>query len=185
LHVGGVPGLRMATRTGQDHHLAVTLSNQGLKMRVVDVGGGTIPGTHQAPVVHDETELPADNPPMMALPLLANLGGAASFPHGVDQLNPIAVCNAQHRRGCQKAHRPRGVGLEEPCQAGTLRPLGKQRHGVAEQPAIKCPHPLGRAHLAQPISTWMRYCRSQPARFRLTLLPRLGPLSRCQRVKAI
>jgi len=31
----------------------------------------------------------------------------------------------------------------------------------------------GRAHLAQPINTWIRYCRSQPARFRLALIPRL------------
>ena len=72
------PGIR------QDNHLVIKLSNQRVKMRVVDVGGGAVPGTHQAPLVQDETEFATDNPPMIALPLLADLGGAAPFPHGMD-----------------------------------------------------------------------------------------------------
>src|SRR5438067_2166717 len=43
----------------------------------------------------------------------------------------------------------------------------------------------GRAHLAQPINTLMRYCRSHPARFRLALMPRLCPLFCCKRFRAI
>src|SRR5262249_42791415 len=45
--------------------------------------------------------------------------------------------------------------------------------------------PAGRAHLAQPTNTLIRYCRSQPARFRLALIPRLCPLARCKRFRAI
>src|SRR5215471_10205973 len=113
-HVGGVPGLGMEPRIGQDDHLLIKLSNQQVKMRVVDVGGDAALGTNPAPLIQDETEFAADNPAMIALPLLADLGGATPFPHGVDQLDPIAVSNAQHGWGSQKAHGPRGVGLEEP-----------------------------------------------------------------------
>src|SRR5262245_18747131 len=55
-HVDGIARLRMETRIRQDNHLAVKLGTQGLKIRVVDIGGGTIPGTDQAPLIQDETE---------------------------------------------------------------------------------------------------------------------------------
>src|SRR5205823_8257793 len=38
-HIGRVPGLRMEPRIGQDDHLAIKPGNEGLKMRIVDVGG--------------------------------------------------------------------------------------------------------------------------------------------------
>jgi hypothetical protein len=38
----------MEPRIRQDNHLAIKLGNQGLKMGVVDCGGGTIPGINQA-----------------------------------------------------------------------------------------------------------------------------------------
>jgi hypothetical protein len=76
-HVGRITSRCMETGVGQDNHLAVKLGNQGLKMRVVDVGGGAIPGTDQAPLVQDKTEFATDNPPMSTLPFLTQLGRAA------------------------------------------------------------------------------------------------------------
>lgn len=61
---------------GQDNHPVVTLGNQGVKRRVVDVGGDTVPATNQALLVQDETELASDNLLMMALAFLADLGRA-------------------------------------------------------------------------------------------------------------
>lgn len=94
-HIGGIPGLGMEPRIRHDDHRMVKLGNQGLKMRGVDVRRGAIPGTDQAPVVQDETELAPNNSSMIPLPLLAHLGGAAPFPHGMDQLDPIASGDAQ------------------------------------------------------------------------------------------
>ena len=54
-HVGGIPGLHMETRIGQDDHRVVKLGNQRLKMRVVDVCCGAVPGTDQPPLVQDTT----------------------------------------------------------------------------------------------------------------------------------
>src|SRR5438105_7443926 len=141
LHIGGIAGRGMETGICQDNHLAVKLGNQGLKMRVVDVGCGAVPGTDQAPLVQDETEFAADNPAMIPFAFLPNLGRAASFPHGVNQLDAIAVSDAQHRGRSQKARGPRGVGLEEPCQAGALGYLREQRYVIACQPAIEGPGP--------------------------------------------
>ena len=131
----------MEPRICQDNHLAVTLGNQGVKMRVVDVGGGTVPGTHQPPLIQDETELPAHNPPMITLPFLAHLHDTAPFAHGVEQLDLISIRHAQYGRGCQKPGGPRRVGLEEPGQAGALGQMGKQGHVVTRQPAIEGPGP--------------------------------------------
>ena len=57
-HVGGVSGLGMKPRIGQDNHLLVKLRNQRVKMRVVDIRRGAVPGADQAPLVQDNTELP-------------------------------------------------------------------------------------------------------------------------------
>src|SRR5438270_132888 len=78
---------------------------------------------------------------MITFAFLPKLGRAASFPHGVNQLDAIAVSDAQHRGRSQKARGPRGVGLEEPCQAGALGYLREQRYVIACQPAIEGPGP--------------------------------------------
>src|SRR5262247_1637505 len=140
-HIDGIPGLRMEPGIGQDDHRVGKLGNQRLKMRIVDVGGGAIPRTDQTPLVQDKTKFPTDNPSMITLAFLANLGRAASFPHGMDQLDPIGVRHSQHGGGGQKPGGPRRVRLEEPGQAGALRHLGKQRPVVARQPAIESPRP--------------------------------------------
>ena len=72
-HVGGIARLRMESCISQDDYLAVKLGNQGLKTCIVDIGGGTIPGTDQALLVQDETEFPTDNPPMITFAFPANL----------------------------------------------------------------------------------------------------------------
>src|SRR5206468_11157076 len=41
------------------NHPVVKLGNQGVKMRVVDVGGGAVPRTDQPPLVQDATEFAA------------------------------------------------------------------------------------------------------------------------------
>jgi hypothetical protein len=41
-HVGRIAALGMESRISQDNHPAVKLGNQGVKMRVVDVGGGAV-----------------------------------------------------------------------------------------------------------------------------------------------
>jgi hypothetical protein len=127
----------METRIGQDDHRVGELGNQGVKMRVMDIGCGVVPGANQPPLVQDKTQFAAHNPPMIALPFFANLSWAASFPHRVDQLDPIAVCDTQHGRRREKAGGPRRVRLEEPCQASALWHLGKQRQVVAPQPAVE------------------------------------------------
>ena len=135
--IGGITGLGMEAGICQDHHPVIKLGNQGVKMGVVHIGGGAVPGTHQAPLVQDEAELPADNPAMIALPLLAYLIGTPSFAHRVDQLDARGVRHAEHRGGGQKPCGPRRGRLQEPCQARTLRHVGKQRQGVARQPALE------------------------------------------------
>ena len=125
LHGGRIAALGMESRIRQDNHPAVKLGNQRVKMRVVDVGGGAVPGTHHAPLVQDEAELATNNPPMMALALLPNLGRAAPFPHGVDQRDPRGVRHAQHGGSSQKPCGPRRVRLEKPGQTGALRHVGK------------------------------------------------------------
>ena len=112
-----------------------------LKMRVVDIGGGTVPRTNQPPLVQDKTELASDDPPMIALAFLADLRWATPFPHGVNQLNPVAVGDTQHRRCRHKPRCPRRVGRKEPGQAGALWHLGEQGQIIARQPPVERAHP--------------------------------------------
>ena len=72
----------MEPRICEDNHGIGKLGNQGLKMRVVDIGGGTVPRTNQRPLVQDKTELASDDPPMIALAFLADLRWATPFRMG-------------------------------------------------------------------------------------------------------
>ena len=133
--VDGITRLRMETRISQDNHLALNLGHPGLKMRIVAIGGGTIPGTDQAPLVQDAAEFSTDHPPMIPLAFLPDLRRAAPFPPGVDPLAPLGVRHAQHGGGSQKLCGPCRVRLEEPRQAGALGHLRKPGQRVARQPA--------------------------------------------------
>ena len=75
-HVGGVPGLRMESRIGQNDHRVGKLGNQGVKMRVMDISCRAVPGANQSSLVQDETQLATPNPPMIALPFFAKGSGA-------------------------------------------------------------------------------------------------------------
>jgi len=89
--VGGLPGFGLKSCICEDDHGVVKLGNQGLKVRIVDVRRGAVSGTDQAPLVHDKTQLAADNPAMIAFALLANLRGAPPFAHWMDKLNALGV----------------------------------------------------------------------------------------------
>jgi len=58
---------------------------------------------------------------------------------GVDQLDPIRVDDAEHRRGGQADLRPVLMCPEEAKEPGALGEVGKQRAIVARQPAIEGP----------------------------------------------
>src|ERR1700738_4887528 len=71
----------------------------------------------------------------------ADLLGAAAFTDGMDQLNPIGVDDAEHRRSGQEDLRPILMGLEETKEPRPLRQAWEQRPIVARQPAIEGPVP--------------------------------------------
>src|SRR5262249_8121860 len=69
----------------------------------------------------------------------ADLLGAAAFAHGVDQLNPIRVDDAEHGRRGQEGPRPVLMGLQKTKEPRPLGQAGDQRPIVACQPAIEGP----------------------------------------------
>src|ERR671923_1590647 len=67
----------------------------------------------------------------------ANLLEAAAFADGMDQLDPIGVDDAEHRRSRQERPRPVLMGLQETKEPRPLGQAGEQRPIVARQPAIE------------------------------------------------
>src|SRR5712691_11462963 len=67
----------------------------------------------------------------------ADLLGAAAFAYRVDQLNPIRVDDAEHRRRGQEGSCPSLMGPEEAKEPGALGEVGKQSAIVSCQPPIK------------------------------------------------
>src|ERR671923_1886126 len=67
----------------------------------------------------------------------ANLLEAAAFADGMDQLDPIGVDDAEHRRSSQEDLRPVLMGLQETKEPRPLGEAGEQRPIVARQPAIE------------------------------------------------
>src|SRR6266705_7172576 len=86
----------------QDDHALLTLSNQPLKAVIRDIGGGTRPPHDQAPLIEQQTEFAPDNPAMIGEPFLADLLGAATLAHGVDELDAIGVDDPEHGWGSQE-----------------------------------------------------------------------------------
>src|SRR2546430_5221273 len=84
-----------------------------------------------------EQEFAADKPAMIREAFAADLLRAAAFAHGVDQLDPIRVDDAEHRRGRQEDLRPRVMGPEEAKEPGPLGYAGEEGAIVARQPPIK------------------------------------------------
>src|SRR2546429_9938989 len=77
----------------------LTLPNQPLKRVICDIGGGTRPPHDQPPLIQHQTEVPADNPPVIREAFPADLLGTPAFAHGVDELDAIRVDDAEHGRG--------------------------------------------------------------------------------------
>src|SRR5713226_7975291 len=125
----------METGVTQDNHAPVDLANKPLKRLVRHIRSGTLPPHHQAILVQQQTEFPADNPAMVRQAFATNLLGAAAFADGVYELNPIGIDNPQHRCGGPEGLRPVLMGPEEAKEAGALGEAGKQRPIVARQPA--------------------------------------------------
>jgi len=137
--VRGITLRRMEGGIAQDNHALFELLNEPLKGVIRDISGGTRPPHHQPPLIQQETEFPADNPPVIREAFAANLLRTPALPDGMDQLDPIRVDAPEHRWIGQEGCRPRLMGAEEAKEAGPLREAGKQRAIVARQPAIKRP----------------------------------------------
>ena len=88
------------------------------------MGRGTRPPHDQPPLIEEQTEFPADNPAVIREAFPADLLRAAALAYRVDQLNPIRVDDAEHRRSGQERLRPVRMGCEEPKEPGAL---GKPR----------------------------------------------------------
>src|SRR5712692_10349265 len=63
---------------------SIKLLNQPLKGVIRDMRGGARPSHDQPPLVEEQTEFAADNPPVIREAFPANLLGATAFAHGVD-----------------------------------------------------------------------------------------------------
>src|SRR5262252_8911077 len=128
----------------QDNHTAINLPNEPLKGVIRHIGGGTVPPHDQPPLVQQQTEFAADNPPMVGEAFPADLLRAATLAYGVDELDAVGVNDPQHGRSGQEALRPVVMGLQETKEPGALGQAGKQRPIVARQPAIegRFPPPL-------------------------------------------
>ena len=97
----------------QDNHALLTLPDQPLKGVIRDLGRGTRPPHDQPPLIEQETAFAADNPAMIGEPFAADLPGAAAFAHGMDQLDPVRVDDAEPRWGGQEGFRTCLMGSEE------------------------------------------------------------------------
>ena len=113
----------MEAGVAQDNHPPINLLNQPLKRVIRDIGGGTRPPHDQPPLIEQQTQFAADNPPVIREAFPADLLGAAAFAHGMDQLDAIGVDDAEHGRSGQEDLRPVVMGREETKEP---RPLGKR-----------------------------------------------------------
>src|SRR5262249_46457170 len=82
--VGGVTLSGMETRLPQDNHAPAALANEPLKGFIRHIRRRTIPPYHQAILVQQQTEFPADNPAMVGQAFATNLLRTPTLPDGVD-----------------------------------------------------------------------------------------------------
>ena len=135
--IAGIPCRGMEAGIAQDNHPPINLLNQPLKGVVRDIRGGTRPPHNQPPLIQYETQFPADNPAMVRDAFAADLLRAATFAHGMDQLDAIRVNAPQDPRGSEEDPGPVVMRREETKEPGALGEAGKQRPIVTRQPAIK------------------------------------------------
>src|SRR5262245_18684279 len=137
--VGGIALSGMEARVTQDYHASVDLANEPLKGIIGHIGRATVPPHHQAILVHQQTELPPDNPAMSGEAFAPNLLRAPTLSDGVDELDPIGVDHPEHGRSSQEGPCPGLMRLEEAEEPGALGEVGKQGPIVARQPAMERP----------------------------------------------
>ena len=123
---------------GKDHHLLSSLLYHLLEgAAVMDVGGITAPVHDQAQVIEQEAELAAHDPASIGEAFLADLLLAAPFSAGMDQLDSIAVDDAEQRRCCHEGCGQVPMAVEQTEQASALRQLWKQRPVISFKPTIE------------------------------------------------
>ena len=86
---------------------------------------------HQPPLIQHQTQFAPNNPAVVREAFAADLLRAAAFAHRVDQLDPIGVNDAEHRRGHQEDLRLGLMGREEAKEASALGEPRKQGPIVA------------------------------------------------------
>ena len=114
----------MEAHITQDNHPFLNLPNQPLKRVIRNIGRGTCPPHDQPPLIEQQTEFASDDPAVVRHAFTADLLRAPALPDGVDELDPLGVDDAEHRRGGQEALRPVLMGHEEakePCALGESR----------------------------------------------------------------
>src|SRR5215831_13339165 len=137
--VGGIALRGMEAGVTQDNHPSVHVLNEPLKGVIGDIRGGTRPPHDQPPLIEQQTEFAADNPPMVGEAFAADLLGAAAFAHRMDQLDTIGIDDAEHGWSGQESLRPVLMSLQKTKEPRPLGQAGKQRPIVACQPAIEGP----------------------------------------------
>jgi len=132
----------MKTGVTQDNHALLKLSNQPLEGVIRHSGGGTRPRHHQAVLVEQETEFPANNPAVVRHAFAADLLWAPAFTDGMDQLDAIRVNDPKDRRGGEEAPCPVVMGPEEAKEPGALGEVGKptaDSHASTSDRRAGCP----------------------------------------------
>ncbi len=170
-HIGWIARFGMEAHVGQDHHLVLKISDQGMKRGVWHIGCGIIPGDDQASVVDHVGQLRANNPAMVGQALAPNLPIGPILAPGMAQFDAIAVSDTQDGRLRQKEVCPVGVRVKQAKQARAVRQAGKPGRVVAPEPAIegawadalKCKQERQRHDLAgMQIGLWMLRHRPHP-----------------------
>ena len=113
LEVGRIALRGMEARIAQDDHLLFALADEPLKGVICDIGRGTRPRDDQSPLIEQQTEFTADDPAMIREAFAADLPGAAAFADRMDELDPIGIDDAEHRRRGQESLRPVLMSREE------------------------------------------------------------------------
>ena len=74
-HIRRIARRGMKAGLCQHNHAVLKGGDQRLRMRVVPVGGGGIPASHQLPLIQNEAEIAAHDPAMIGVTFLAGLFG--------------------------------------------------------------------------------------------------------------
>jgi hypothetical protein len=127
----------LETEITQDNRFFIKLIGNGTKGLVMNISGVPIPSHHLASVIHQLTELNADNPASVGFAFLTHLLRTASFAYWRDQFNAISVNHGKKGGIGQQTIRPFPMAAQGPLNAGAIRQSDKQTLEVAFQPAVE------------------------------------------------